>query len=94
MMAKYYSLLISYAMIGTAFCSTKSVLDDDLYRDLRKKAHKPCYERLAFDKENVIDEGAAVENRQHSIDYTADEVVAIDHKGETITIKKKKETKR
>ena len=87
MMVKYYMLFITCTMAGTAFCSTKSGLDDDLYRSLRETAHRPCYENLTFDKENVQD--AALRKGGHKPDYT-DEVVVIDHGGETLTIRKKK----
>ena len=86
-MIKYYTAFISYAMIGAAFCSTKG-LDDEIFNGLKGTAHKPHYENLTYDKENVRDE-TALRKGAHVPDYTA-EVVAIDHEGETITIKKGK----
>ncbi len=90
MMIKYYTAFISYAMIGAAFCSSK-VLDDETFNGLKGTAHRPHYENLIYDKENVRDE-TGLNKGGHVPDYTV-EIVDIDHEGETLTIKKEKKKK-
>lgn len=77
-------------MIETAFCSTKHCLDDDLYKSLKQTAHKPHYDDLNFDQESVCDINAVLMEHAYKAKYT-NEVLTIDHKGETLTIKRKKE---
>lgn len=89
MKIQHYTMFIGLIMANSAFCATKSGLSDELYEQLRKTDHRVHYESLLYDQENVWDISVVLKNTAHTPDYTG-KVIAIDHKGETITIEQKK----
>jgi hypothetical protein len=84
MKTQHYTLFISFAIVSSASCATKFGLSDDLYASLQRTSHHPSYTGLVFDKENVWDTEESLRKTSHKPDYTR-QVVAIDHKGETLT---------
>ena len=63
--------------------SKMNSLSDEVFQELKKTSHKPSYDNLLFDRENVWDPFVNLEKSSHKPKYN-EKVTGIDHKGEII----------